>query len=152
MKCAIILKEKMHSYPNIVEKQEKLKKIFNSLAPFEKYEKIISFGRELPPLAPQHKIPENLVSGCQSRLYLHSELQNGLLFFEADSDALISKGLAALLIKIYNHESPDTVLTCPPQVLHEIGISASLSPTRSHGLQNLYLKMKQVALYFLTHA
>lgn len=134
------------------KKQEQLKKLFSSYtSPTEKYQKIIALGKELPTLDPIHKTPENLVHGCQSRLYLYAQIKDGLMTFQADSDALISKGLAALLIKIYNDESPETVLTSPPTVLQEIGILESISPTRSHGLQNLYLKMKQVALYFLTH-
>ena len=117
--------------------------------PEEKYQKIISLGSELPPFPNESKLKENLVFGCQSTMYLHTQYIDGKLFFKADSEALISKGLASLLIKIYNGESPETILKNPPIVLEKIGIFASLSPNRSNGLNSLYLKMKQEAVKYL---
>lgn len=113
------------------------------------YQKIIEWGKKLPPFNPEWKNEENLVSGCQSLMYLHAETQEGKIYFYAASDALISAGLAALLIEAYNGETPETVLTSPPLFLDSIGIPASLTPGRANGLASLYLKMKQEALKFL---
>lgn len=98
---------------------------------------------------PKNKIPENLVKGCQSTMYLHAELVGNVIHFTADSDALISAGLAAILIQVYSGETPETVLTCPPEYLETLGISASLTPSRANGLYSIHLKMKQEALKLL---
>jgi len=119
--------------------------------PKGRYDLIIELGRELKKVA-RHDIaaPENLVPGCQSEVYLKSRLENGKVFFEIYSEALISTGLAALLFTIYQGESPDVILTCPPDCLERIGIHASLSPGRSNGLASMHLKMKQEALSHLS--
>lgn len=115
----------------------------------QKYKKIIELGASLPFYPSEYKIPEKIVSGCQSIMYLHVSIENGQLFFLAESEALISKGLAALLISVYNGEAPEVILKCPPFFLDELGIHASLSPSRSNGLASLFLRMKQEALNFL---
>ena len=109
----------------------------------------MELGKSLPPLAQEHKTEGKLVRGCQSRLYLHAELRNGNMFFSAEADALISAGLAALLIEVYNGEAPETVLKRPPDFLQELGIESSLSPNRSNGLSHIHLRMKQESLKFL---
>ncbi|HSX03255.1 MAG TPA: SufE family protein [Rhabdochlamydiaceae bacterium] len=135
-----------------LEKQEALKREFASCLSREaKYEKIIELGRVLPPFAEEEKVPENLIKGCQSIVYLSSKLDDGKLKFSAFSLALISSGLAMLLIKIYDGETPETILKCPPLFLEELGIHASLTPGRSNGLSSLYLRMKQDALKFLVN-
>jgi cysteine desulfuration protein SufE len=124
--------------------EEKFAKI---LEPKERYELIIEMGRELKKTSKQEiASPENLVSGCQSEVYLTSRLIDGKIFFDIYSEALISAGLAALLLFIYQGESPETLLTCPPTCLERMGIHASLSPGRSNGLSSMHLKMKQEAL------
>lgn len=112
----------------------------------------MDLGKNLKLLDPSDKIPSNLVSGCQSIMYLKSSLQNGKMFFEADSNALISAGLAFLLIFVYSGESPETILLKPPQFLEEMGIYSSLSLNRANGLMNIFLKMKQDAVKALTKA
>ena len=112
----------------------------------ERYQLLMELGKTLPPILAAHKTEENLVSGCQSRLYLHAEQRQGKFFFTAQSDALISAGLAALLVYAYDEEILDTILTEPPTFLQILGIHASLSPNRSAGLSHIYLKMKQLAL------
>ena len=130
-----------------LDKQSKLKEIFTPFKdPTAKYQKIIELGKELPALNAMDQTPANRVPGCQSQMYLVSTYSDGRMHFRATSDALISKGLAALLLMIYNHESPETVLTCPPTILKDLDIPALLSPSRANGLQSLYLKMKQEAL------
>lgn len=112
----------------------------------EKYHLIIRLGEALPPLNPESHLEENLVRGCQSKLYLDAVLRDGKMFFFAHSDALISAGLAALLIEIYSGETMERILTSPPNFLHTLGIHASLSPSRSNGLSQIYLKMKQLSI------
>lgn len=126
------------------DKQQEIKEIFSTfLSLDEKYEKIIEMGRELPPLSPQAKIMENLVDGCQSLLYLETTYKDGLVYFNADSEALISKGLAALLIYVYSGQPADSLFKEPPIFLKEIGIAQALSPARSNGLLSLYKKMQR---------
>lgn len=115
----------------------------------QKYERIIQMGRELPKIGSEFKIPANIVKGCQSTVYLRSYLQNGKVYFEAESDALISSGLAAILLKVYSGETPEVILKCPPDYLEELGISASLTPNRANGLYSMHLRMKQDALRHL---
>ena len=95
------------------------------------------------------------MKGCQSQTYLVSEfvmLEGGVktLFFRAESDALISAGLAALLIQVYAGESPDTILTCPPVFLQQLRLDKLLTPNRANGLYSMHVKMKQLALVSLT--
>jgi cysteine desulfuration protein SufE len=130
------------------EKQDRLKAMFTSLSPEEKYQKIIELGRQLPPFNPAAKTPSNLVLGCQSLMHLETRSEDGRLFFNADSEALISKGLAALLIAIYSGEEPHTIAECPPSFIVKIGLQAALSPSRSSGLASLYHRMRQEALQF----
>ena len=92
------------------------------------------------------------VKGCQSTMYLYSQLIDGKVHFQSHTDALISAGLAALLLSVYNDESPHTILACPPRFLEEIGIGGILSPGRSNGLASLFQRMKQDALNFLIYA
>lgn len=129
--------------------QLEIKKLFEGCPTAEtKYIKIIELGRTLPPFDPQFKTPENLVQGCQSLMYLRSYIKDNRIYFEVDSDALISKGLAALLIYAYSGQPADTILKCPPDFLQELGIPTILSPGRSNGLFSLYLHMKQESVKF----
>lgn len=115
----------------------------------EKHEKIIDLGRELPPFPEERKRPENLVSGCQSLVYLISEMRENALYFQVTSDALISAGLAALLLKAYNGKPPAFILKYKPTFLESFQIHASLSPGRSNGLASIYLAMQKAALQAL---
>ncbi|MCB1137021.1 MAG: SufE family protein, partial [Chlamydiia bacterium] len=87
-----------------------------------------------------------------SRMYLTSRLENGRVLFEAQSDSLISSGLAVLMLKVYSGETPETILKCEPRYLEELGINASLTMNRANGLASLHLRMKQDALKFLMQA
>ena len=133
--------------PSFDQKTEIIKLKFLLLPTSEqKYQTIIELGRALSPLPIEFKTPDRIVKGCQSALYLHSFLKDGQLFFNASSEALISAGLAALLIAVYSGESPETVLKRPPDFLAEIGIPSALSLSRSNGLAHIHLRMKQDAL------
>lgn len=132
-----------------LNRQNLVKELFQGRSEEEKYQKIIALGREMPPLPLAAKVPENVVKGCQSTMYLLSSFRDGKVFFEAESDALISAGLASLLIQVYSGETPETILKCPPQYLEEIGITGSLTPNRANGLYSIHLRMKQDALRYL---
>ena len=138
------------NHEECLQRQESIKKQFSKLSSEEaKYEKIIELGRKNAHLDPLYKNEDTLVHGCQSQMYLHSYMADGKVFFEADSEALISAGLAALLILVYSGQTPETILTCPPTYLEELGISTSLTPSRANGLYGVHLKMKQLALKHL---
>jgi cysteine desulfuration protein SufE len=131
-------------------KQLRIKNLFAGCAdPQVKYEKIIELGRALPPYPKELMTPCRVVKGCQSTMYLHTSLVGTTVHFQVHSDALISAGLAALLLAVYNDESAATILRCPPDFLEELNIHSSLSPSRSNGLSSLFLRMKQEALQFL---
>lgn len=135
---------------NFYEKTEEIKKIFSFCAtPDEKYEKIIQLGRELPSFDSALRIQENLVPGCQSQLFLTSQLLDSKIHFKVWSDALISAGLAHLLLSAYDNCLPETILKQPPKFLEELGLPSLLSPSRSNGLRSLHLKMQQHALKYL---
>ena len=145
-----VIKVKRLMFKSCVNKQEEVKSWFKVfLNEEEKYQKIIELGRQLPGLTEQDKIPAHLVKGCQSTMYLVSQLKGDKVEFAAESDALISAGLAALLMHVYSGESPEAILTCPPTYLEELGISASLTPNRANGLYSIHLRMKQDALRLL---
>lgn len=138
-------------YTSCQEKQEKLKAQFAACPNREAiYEKIMEWGRLQPSLSSEEKVEENLVQGCQSRLYLVASFDGYSMHFKAESDALISSGLAQLLVTVYEGESPEAILFCPPLFLEELNITALLSPSRSNGLHSLYLKMKRLAIGYLT--
>lgn len=132
---------------SFLQKQENLKTLFiNCKTADERYKKIIELGASLPPFDAALKLPEYLVAGCQSELYLYTFLESGHLHFRAHSDALISKGLAALLLFIYQNETPETLLKYPPNILKDLGIPQTLSLSRSNGLASLLIRMRQDAL------
>jgi cysteine desulfuration protein SufE len=136
---------------NFLEKTNKLKSIFSSAKDIEaKYLLIMELGKKLPPLPEIYKTPENLVDGCQSTTYIYTNLKNNLMYLQAESDALISSGLASLLISVYNEEKPEIIIKNPPLFLEEIGIQNSISPSRANGLHGMYIKLKQNALKFLS--
>jgi cysteine desulfuration protein SufE len=137
-------------FASCLAKQAQVKQLFSTCKEAEKkYEKLIELGRTLPPFPEKYKIPENLVKGCQSQMYLHATCINGKCFFQAHSEALISAGLVALLLLVYNDELPEAILSCPPLFLEELQLHKSLSPGRSNGLAGLLLRLKQEALKFL---
>jgi cysteine desulfuration protein SufE len=137
-------------FENCLAKQKLVKELFDGCnTPDSRYQKIIEVGKMLPPLDPKYKISDNIVKGCQSIVHLHSELVGDVVHFEVSSDAMISLGLAALLVRVYDGETPETILKCPPTYLEELGIAGSLTPNRANGLYSMHLRMKQDALKLL---
>ncbi len=142
------MKEK-NDFKSCMSKQQKVKELFAACAtPQAKYEKIIELGRSLPPFPLEWKTECRRVIGCQSQMYLYASLSEGKVQFQAHSDALISAGIAALLLSVYHDEPPEAILMCPPQFLEDLGIHSSLSPSRSNGLSSLFLRMKQESIKF----
>ncbi|MCX6228670.1 MAG: SufE family protein [Bacteroidia bacterium] len=126
--------------------------IIDDFAGFEdwmdKYSLLIELGNEMAPIDVQYKVDENLIRGCQSRVWLHQEYLDGTITFEAESDALIVKGLVALLLKIYSGRTPHEILASEPRFIDEIGLRQHLSPTRSNGLLAMVKQMKLYALAY----
>ena len=114
----------------------------------DKYAYLIEIGNELAPIDPKYKIESNLIRGCQSRVWLHQEFTDGKIKFEAESDALIVKGLVALLLRIYSDRTPHEILTSEPRFIDGIGLRQHLSPTRSNGLLAMVKQMKLYALAY----
>ena len=114
----------------------------------DKYGYLIELGNELAPIDPKYKVDSNLIRGCQSRVWLHQEFTAGKIIFEAESDALIVKGLVALLLKIYSNRTPQEILASEPRFIDEIGLRQHLSPTRSNGLLAMVKQMKLYALAY----
>jgi len=114
----------------------------------DKYAYLIEIGNELAPIDPKYKIESNLIRGCQSRVWLHQEFTDGKIKFEAESDALIVKGLVALLLRIYSDRTPHEILTSEPRFIDGIGLRQHLSPTRSNGLLSMVKQMKLYALAY----
>lgn len=136
---------------NFTERVVKVKEVLLSLKdPEARYAYLIELGRKSPPFPTVLQTPSHIVPGCQSILYLHTSFQEGKLVFQAHSEALISAGLAALLVSIYSNSTPEAILLNPPLFLQEIGLFASLSPHRSNGLASIYTRMKQEALKHIT--
>ena len=138
------------TFNSCLAKQKQMVEAFASCpTPDQKYAKIIAMGRTLSPYPKVFMTDDSSVKGCQSTMYLHAECKAGKMQFIAHSEALISAGLAALLLSVYHDEPPEAVLVCPPHFLNEIGIFASLTPGRSNGLASLFQRMKQEALKHL---
>ncbi|PUZ26973.1 cysteine desulfuration protein SufE [Chitinophaga costaii] len=118
----------------------------------DKYEHIISLGKNLPLIDPQYKTPDNLIKGCQSQVWLHTELVDGKLVFTADSDAIITKGLVSLLVSVLSNHTPKEIVDADIYFIDKIGLSSHLSPTRSNGLLSMLKQMKLYALAYQTKA
>ncbi len=116
----------------------------------EKYEYIIELGKKLAPLDDHHKLEENKIKGCQSTVWLVANFDNGLVFYRADSDAVIVKGLISMLIKVLSGHTPDEILEARLDFIGEIGMMTHLAQTRSNGLLAMIQQMKNYALAFKT--
>ena len=114
----------------------------------DKYQLLIDLGNEQEPLAPEYKNDQNLIDGCQSRVWLQSDLVDGKVEFQAESDALIVKGIIALLIKVVSGHTPDEILENELYFIEAIGLKEHLSPTRSNGLLAMVKQMRMYALAF----
>ncbi len=116
----------------------------------EKYNHIIDMGKDLPVIDQQYKTRQNLITGCQSSVWLHAEYRDGRVYFSADSDAVITKGIVNLLIRVLSGQKPDDIINAELNFVDEIGLKEHLSPTRSNGLVSMIKQMKLYALAFKT--
>ncbi|MBC9929323.1 SufE family protein [Chitinophaga qingshengii] len=133
----------------INDRQEEIKSDFEVMSNWEdKYEYIIQLGKDLPLIAEEFKTPDNLIKGCQSRVWLHTELRDGKLYFTADSDAVITKGLVSLMIYVLSGYTPKEIATADIYFIDAIGLSSHLSPTRSNGLLSMLKQMKLYAVAY----
>lgn len=112
----------------------------------DKYEYIIDLGKRLPVLDPVHKTDENRVRGCQSTVWLVADYRDGKVWFEADSDAIIVKGLISMLIRVLNGHTPEEIMEARLDFINDIGMTAHLAQTRSNGLLSMWKQMKHYAL------
>lgn len=114
----------------------------------EKYNYIIDLGKNLPEMDAAKKTEQNLVSGCQSRVWLAPELREGKLFFQADSDALIPKGIVSILLRVMSGHSPESIINAELKFIDSVGLEEHLSPTRANGLMSMVSQMKKYAIAF----
>ncbi|MDX1477370.1 MAG: SufE family protein [Saprospiraceae bacterium] len=114
----------------------------------DKYEYLIDMGKNLPLIDPAYKTEDHLIKGCQSRVWLHADLDQGRVKFTADSEAVITKGIIALLVRALSGQRPEDIATADLHFIDEIGLKEHLSPTRSNGLAHMVRKMKMYGLAF----
>lgn len=114
----------------------------------DRYQLLIDLGNEQPPLDEKYKTDQNLIEGCQSRVWLQADEKDGKIIFQAESDALIVKGIIALLIKVLSGHTPDEILEADLYFIPKIGLQEHLSPTRSNGLLSMVKQMRMYALAF----
>jgi Fe-S metabolism associated domain protein len=112
----------------------------------QRYEYMIELGKSLPLIAEQYKTDDYLIKGCQSQVWLHADYQEGKIFFTADSDAIITKGIVALLVRVYSVHTPEEILAAKTDFIDQIGLKEHLSPTRANGLVSMLEQMKRYAL------
>ncbi len=138
---------------SIKENQDNIIEEFTFLEEWmDKYNYLIELGKSIPLLDPANKKEENLIRGCQSRVWLDASYEDGKVRFKADSDAIITKGIAALLIKVLDNQAPDDILDTKLYFIDSIGLHEHLSPTRSNGLVSMLKQMKLYALAYKTKA
>ena len=116
----------------------------------DRYNYLIELGKDLKVIDEKFRVQNNLITGCQSRVWLHAEYKDGKVWFSADSDAVITKGLVSLMIRVLDGQSPDDILNAELGFLEKIGLKEHLSPTRSNGLTSMIKQMKLYALAFKT--
>jgi len=114
----------------------------------DKYAYLIELGTDLSGLDAQYQTEQNLIKGCQSKVWFNAKLEDGVVKLEADSDAIIVKGIAALLIRVFNNQSPEAIMNADLKFIDEIGLKQHLSPTRSNGLVSMVKQIKMYGLAF----
>ena len=134
-----------------MDRQKTVVREFQDLSSWEdRYKKLIEIGKALPEMPPAKKLEDYKVKGCQSQVWIHAQLKDEKIVFEADSDALLVRGLVALLLRIYSDASPADILNTPPDFVKEIGLESKLSPSRANGLLSMIKQMKYYAMAFQT--
>ncbi|CAN5274278.1 SufE family protein [soil metagenome] len=116
----------------------------------QRYEYMIELGKSLPLIDEKYKVDENLIKGCQSKVWVHAELEGDKLAFTADSDAIITKGIVAILVRTFSNQHPADILEADTGFIDEIGLKEHLSPTRANGLVSMIKQLKMYALAYQT--
>lgn len=114
----------------------------------DKYQYIIDMAKDLPMIEAKYKVEENLIKGCQSQVWLHAEVIDGKVIYTADSDAIITKGLVALMIRVFSNQPAKEIVNADLEFMEKIGLKQHLSPTRANGLLSMIKQMKYYALAF----
>jgi cysteine desulfuration protein SufE len=114
----------------------------------DKYDLILDMGKSLPPIDPEFRTDQYIISGCQSKVWLHASYHDGKVYFTADSDAIITKGIISMLIKVLSDRSPEEIQNARLTFIDQIGLKEHLSPTRSNGLASMVKQMKLYAMVF----
>lgn len=114
----------------------------------ERYQYVIDLGKTLPLIEEQYKTEDNIIKGCQSKVWLHAEEKDGNVVFTADSDAILTKGLIAIMIRVFSNQKPGDILESDTGFVDEIGLKEHLSPTRANGLLSMIKQIKMYALAF----
>ena len=117
----------------------------------QKYEYMIDLGKSLPLINEKNKTDDRLIKGCQSKVWLDAQLKNGKINYTADSDAIITKGIIAILLRVFSNQTPDAILSANTDFIDEIGLKEHLSPTRANGLVSMIKQLKNYALALQAH-
>lgn len=116
----------------------------------ERYQYMIDLGKSLPLIDPAYKTNNNIIKGCQSKVWVHAELENDKVIFTADSDAIITKGIIAILIRVFSNQSPKDIIKANTDFIDKIGLKDHLSPTRANGLVSMIKQLKMYAIAYQT--
>lgn len=136
---------------DIAERQAEVVEEFSMFEDWmDKYEHLISLGKELPLIQEDKKLENNLIKGCQSRVWLDAQLKEGKVNYTADSDAIITKGIISLMIRVFTDSTPKEIIDADLSFIDEIGLKEHLSPTRSNGLVSMVKQMKMYAIAYQT--
>ena len=136
---------------NIVEIQDDIIDEFSMFDDWmQRYEYMIDLGKSLPLIREENKIDSHLIKGCQSKVWLHAEFDDDTINFTADSDAIITKGIIAILLRVFSNQTPKNILNDKTDFIDEIGLKEHLSPTRANGLVSMIKQIRIYALAFET--
>ncbi|CAI8265470.1 MAG: Cysteine desulfuration protein SufE [Flavobacteriales bacterium] len=116
----------------------------------QRYEYMIELGKSLPLIASEYKTDDHIIKGCQSKVWVHADLYNNKIAFTADSDAIITKGIIAILIRVFSNQHPKDILAADTAFIDEIGLKEHLSPTRANGLVSMIKQLKMYAIAYQT--
>ena len=133
----------------IIEVQNEIVEEFSLFEDWmQRYEYMIELGKSIELIDPSNKVDSNLIKGCQSKLWLHAELKKDKLIFKADSEAIITKGIAAVLLRVFSNQTPKNIIEANLEFIDKIGLKEHLSPTRANGLLSMIKQIKYYALAF----
>ncbi|SDG40281.1 SufE family protein [Psychroflexus sediminis] len=134
---------------SIQERQEEIIEEFSMFEDWmQRYEYMIELGKSLPLIDEKHKTEENIIKGCQSRVWVYAEMDDDQVDFTADSDAIITKGIIAILIRVFSGQKPEDIINAKTDFIDEIGLKEHLSPTRANGLVSMIKQMKMYAIAY----